>query len=118
MCDITISSWGSGCDIKQMIISFQCELAARHVSTIISRRITEALQRRGSEKDPSIAVDAFTASTIRDKKHHFTVFFINNFQKAVNITLIIFTDDGKMGVRKIPATNQTIMEVEPRKLRN
>lgn len=63
MCDITISSWGSDCDIKQMIISFQCELAVRHVSTIISRRITEALQRRRLEKDPSIAV-AFTAATI------------------------------------------------------
>lgn len=116
MCDITISSWGSGCDIKQMIISFQCERAARHVSTIISRHITETLKRHGVEKDPSIAVDA--ASTLKDKKYHFTVFFINNFQKAVNITLIIFTDNDKTGVRKIPATNQTIMEGEPRELRN
>lgn len=114
MCDITISSRGSGCDIKQMIISFQCELAARHVSTIISRHITETLKRHGLEKDPSIAVDA---STLKDRKYHSTV-FINNFQKAVNFTLIIFTGDDKMGVRKIPATNQTIMEGEPRELRN
>lgn len=112
-----VYSWGSGCDIKQMIISFQCEQAAKRQEHCLFKschRDTKETHDRNRIREGCFhCICHFYSINYSRWKCHFIAYFINNWKEEINIVLIKLTDD-KMEVRKVAVSNCTMMEKECR----